>query len=509
MSSQQSNSPGDQVPEQDLPEQVRIRAEKRQRCLDDGGQPYPAGLRRTHTLAQVRAGWPGLAPGEETDDEVSVGGRVVFVRNSGRLCFATLQDGFTPDADAERLQIMLSRAEIGEEALAAWKSDVDLGDFVWVRGRVVASKRGELSVLAGQWRLASKALRPLPVLHRELSEESRVRQRHNDLIVREQARTMLRTRARITRTIRESLEEQGYLEVEGPVLQTLHGGAAARPFTTHLNAFDIDMYLRIALELHLKRVMVGGADRVYEIGRVFRNEGVDSSHSPEFTMLEAYQSWGDQFTIAETLESVVMRVADALDAHRIETDRGVIDLDGEWAWLPVHEGLSDRLGQEITPDTPLAELQRVARATGVGFDEGWGAQKMVVELFGELVEKHLLQPTFVCDYPEIAQPLARRHRSKPGCIEAWDLIIGGMERGTGFTELVDPVVQREVLTAQSLAASAGDPEAMQLDEDFLAALEQGCPPMGGLGLGIDRLVMLFTDAGIRETILFPLLRPQG
>ncbi len=488
---------------------MRVRAAKRRRCLEAGGQPYPVDLRRTHTLAQVRAGWPGLGPGEETDDEVAVGGRVVFLRNSGRLCFATLQDGFTPDADAERLQVMLSRAEIGDEALAGWKSEVDLGDFVWVRGRVVASRRGELSVMAAQWRLASKALRPLPALHKGLSEESRVRQRHNDLIVRPEARAMLRTRARITRTIRESLEAQGYLEVEGPVLQTLHGGAAARPFITHLNAFDIDMYLRIALELHLKRVMVGGADRVYEIGRVFRNEGVDSSHSPEFTMLEAYQSWGDQFTIAETLRSIIMDVADALGAHRIETGRGVIDLDGEWAWLPVHEGLSDRLGRRITPETPLEELRDAARANGVAFDEGWGPQKMVVELFGELVEKDLMAPTFVCDYPEIAQPLARRHRSKPGCIEAWDLIIGGMERGTGFSELVDPVVQREILIAQSLAASAGDPEAMQLDEDFLSALEQGCPPMGGLGLGIDRLIMLFTDAGIRETILFPLLRPQG
>ncbi|WP_316670551.1 lysine--tRNA ligase [uncultured Propionibacterium sp.] len=488
---------------------MRIRAEKRRRCLDDGGQPYPADLRRTHSLAQVRAGWPGLEPGQETRDEVAVGGRVVLIRNSGKLCFATVQDGFTPDGDAERLQIMLSRAEVGADALAAWKSDVDLGDFVWVRGRVVASKRGELSVMAAEWRLASKALRPLPTLHRELAEESRVRQRHNDLIVSAQARTMVRTRSRITRTIRASLEAQGYLEVEGPVLQTLHGGAAARPFTTHLNAFDIDMYLRIALELHLKRVMVGGADRVYEIGRVFRNEGVDSSHSPEFTMLEAYQSWGDQFTIADTLRSVVMDVADALGTHRIETGRGVVDLDGEWAWLPVHEGLSARLGQEIDPATPLDELRRIAEATGVGFDAGWGAQKMVVELFAELVEKDLLAPTFVCDYPEIAQPLARRHRSKPGCIEAWDLVIAGMERGTGFSELIDPVVQREILTAQSLAAAAGDPEAMQLDEDFLAALEQGCPPMGGLGLGVDRLIMLFTGAGIRETILFPLLRPQG
>ncbi|CBL55732.1 Lysyl-tRNA synthetase [Propionibacterium freudenreichii subsp. freudenreichii] len=493
--------------EQDLPEQMRIRAEKRQRFLDEGKQAYPVDLRRDHTLAEVRATWGHLAAGEETQDEVTIGGRVIFIRNSGKLCFATLQDGFTPDQDAERLQIMLSKAEVGDESLAAWKADVDLGDFVWVRGRVIASKRGELSVMASEWKLASKALRPLPTLHNDLSEEARVRQRYNDLIVRPAARTMVRQRALITRKIRETLEEQGYLEVETPVLQSVHGGAAARPFTTHLNAFDIDMYLRIALELHLKRVMVGGADRVYEMGRVFRNEGVDSSHSPEFTMLEAYQSWGDQFTIAETLKSIIMKVAEALDIFEIPTDQGVIDLKGEWIWLPVYEGLSGEVGEEITTKTPVEHLRHIADAHKVDYDASWIDQKMVLHLFEELVEKGLTQPTFVCDFPEIAQPLARRHRSKPGCIEAWDLIIGGMERGTGFSELIDPVIQREILTQQSLAAAAGDPEAMQLDEDFLNALEQGCPPMGGLGLGVDRLVMLFTGAGIRETILFPLLRP--
>lgn len=486
---------------------MRIRTEKRQRYLDEGKQAYPVDLRRDHTLGQVREKWDGLGPGEETTDEVTIGGRVMFIRNSGKLCFATLQDGFTPDHEAPRLQIMLSKAEIGEESLAAWKADIDLGDFVWVHGRVIASKRGELSVMAQQWQLASKALRPLPTLHSELSEESRVRQRSNDLLVRPAADTMVRDRALITRKIRETLEEQGYLEVETPVLQSVHGGAAARPFSTHLNAFDIDMYLRIALELHLKRVMVGGADRVYEMGRVFRNEGVDSSHSPEFTMLEAYQSWGDQFTIAETLKSIIMKVADALDIHEIATDKGTIDLRGEWTWLPVYDGLSAAVGEEITPSTPLATLRRIADAKGVDYDEAWIDQKLVMQLFEDLVEKGLTQPTFVCDFPEIAQPLARRHRSKPGCIEAWDLIIGGMERGTGFSELVDPVIQREILTQQSLAAAAGDPEAMQLDEEFLNALEQGCPPMGGLGLGVDRLVMLFTGAGIRETILFPLLRP--
>jgi lysyl-tRNA synthetase class 2 len=492
-----------------ISEQTRVRLDKRQRLLDAGVQPYPPDLRRSHTLAAVRAGWGHLTAGEETQDVVSVAGRIVFARNTGKLCFATLQDGFTATDNGERLQVMLSLAEVGEDSLEAWKADVDLGDFVWIEGRVISSKRGELSVMAARWRMASKALRPLPVLHKELSEESRVRRRYTDLVARPEAREMLRLRAAVTSSIRRTVERLGYIEIETPILQTVHGGAAARPFNTHLNAFDLPMSLRIALELYLKRAMVGGVDRVYEIGRVFRNEGVDSSHSPEFTMLEAYESWGDQTTIAAFTKQLIMDAADVVGKHQIErADGTVIDLDGEWKWLPLYDGLSERLGFETSIDTPAAVLQSAANKLEVPYDPQWASDKLAKELFEELVEPGLIQPTYVCDYPAIAQPLARPHRSKPGLIEAWDLMIGGMERGTGFTELVDPVIQREVLTAQSLQAAAGDPEAMQLDEDFLAALEQGCPPMGGMGLGIDRLVMLFTDAGIRETILFPLLRPQ-
>jgi lysyl-tRNA synthetase class 2 len=317
-------------------------------------------------------------------------------------------------------------------------------------------------------------------------------------------------RALVTRSIRETLHEDGYLELETPVLQLVHGGAAARPFRTHLNAFDIDMTMRIALELFLKRAMVGGADRVYEIGRIFRNEGIDSSHSAEFTMLEAYQAWGDQKSIAAITQKVIVAAADAaLGTRVIQTPAGEIDLDGEWAWKPVYPTLSEAVGHEITPATDAAVLRLVADAHGVAHDAAWPAQKLVMELFGEIVEPHLLQPTFVCDYPPIAQPLARQHRDNPGLIEAWDLIVGGVERATGFSELIDPVIQRERLVAQSLKAAAGDPEAMELDEDFLAALEFGAPPMGGLGLGLDRLMMLLTGSGIRETILFPLLKPQG
>lgn len=496
--------------ERDVFEQMRVRLDKRAAMLASGREAYPVHVDRTHSLAQVRGQWGHLEAGQETEDVVGIGGRVVFLRTSGKLCFATLADGFTADDPGERLQVMVSLAEVGDESLSRWKSDVDLGDFVYVKGRVISSRRGELSVMATEWAIASKALRPLPVLHKELSEETRVRQRYADLLVREEARDMVRLRSAVTRSLRETLHQEGFLEVETPTLQTVHGGAAARPFRTHLNAFDIDMTLRIALELYLKRAMVGGADRVYEIGRIFRNEGIDSSHSAEFTMLEAYAAWGDQFTIAAATQRMIVEAADrALGTRVVPGRQGDIDLDGEWTWLPFYPGLSQGLGEEITPDTPLERLVAIADERDIPYKPGVGLGKMAMELFGEVVEPTLVAPTFVYDYPAIAQPLARPHRDDPRLVEAWDLIVDGIERATGFSELVDPVIQRERLTQQSLAAAAGDPEAMQLDEDFLAALEFGAPPMGGMGMGIDRLLMLFTGAGIRETILFPLLRPQA
>jgi lysyl-tRNA synthetase class 2 len=492
----------------DVPEQTRIRREKRARLTDQGRYPYPVSVPRTHSLKQVRETWGQLATGEETQDRVAVTGRVVFIRNTGKLCFATLQEGLDADTSVTRLQVMLSLAEVGEESLAAWKSDVDLGDFVSVQGRVISSRRGELSVMADGWQLASKALRPMPNLHSELSDETRVRQRYADLTVREAARDMVRNRAKVTRSIRETLHRFGFIEIETPVLQLVHGGAHARPFATHMNAFDIDMTLRIALELFLKRAVVGGVERVYELGRIFRNEGSDHTHSPEFTMLEFYQAWGDQRSVAELTKTIILDAADALGMRQIETPKGTIDLDGEWTWLGVYPGLSDKLGEEITPDTSRETLIKYFEAHDLDHDPGWDAQKLVIELFGELVEPELVQPTFVCDYPPAAQPLARPHRDDPNLIEAWDLIIGGVERGTGFSELIDPVIQRERLYAQSLEAAKGDPEAMQLDEDFLSALEFGAPPMGGVGLGLDRLLALFFGVGLRETILFPLLKPE-
>ncbi len=490
--------------EQDLSDQMKVRLAKRLRLLEDGKQAYPVGVARTHTLEQVRDQWGHLEAAEETQDAVGVAGRVIFIRNTGKLCFATLQEGV-----GTRLQVMLSLSEIGEDALADWKSTVDLGDHVFVEGRVISSKRGELSVMASRWEMASKALRPLPVLHKDLSEEARVRQRYADLVVRQEARDMVRNRSRIVKAIRATLEDRGYVEIETPVLQLIHGGASARPFRTHINAFDQEMTLRIALELNLKKAVVGGVDQVFEIGRIFRNEGSDSTHSPEFTMLEAYQAYGDQRTIAELMQAMFLAAADTMGTRQVETPAGTVDLDGEWRWLPVYEGVSEAVGQSVTPDTDLETLRGFMTAHELAFDPSWGTERLVLELLSELVEPTLLQPTFLHDYPPSAQPLARQHRDDPRLIEAWDLIIAGVERGTGFTELIDPVVQREVLTAQSDLAAAGDAEAMRLDEDFLRALEYGAPPMGGLGLGIDRLIMLFTGANIRETILFPHLRPEA
>ena len=499
-----TESPTPALPEIDLPEQMRVRRDKRDRLLAAGKHAHPVAVPRTHSLAEVREQWGHLEQGEETQDVVGIAGRVVFIRNTGKLAFATLQEGV-----GTRLQVMLSLAEVGEEALADWKAHVDLGDHVFVEGRVISSRRGELSVMASRWEMASKALRPLPVLHKELSEESRVRQRYADLVVRQEARDMVRTKAAALRAIRGVLDEQGYVEVETPVLQLIHGGAAARPFRTHLNAFDQEMVLRIALELNLKKAVVGGVDRVYEMGRIFRNEGVDATHSPEFTMLEVYQAWGDQTLIGALMRDLYLGVADAVGSRQIETPAGTIDLDGEWRWLPVYDAVSEVVGETVTIDTPKETLLGYAAAHGVEVDPGLTKDKVFLELVGELVEPDLLQPTFLCDYPAIAQPLARPHREKEGLIEAWDLIIAGVERGTGFSELIDPVIQREVLTNQSLLAAGGDPEAMQIDEDFLRALEYGAPPMGGLGLGVDRLIMLFTGSNIRETILFPHLKPEA
>jgi lysyl-tRNA synthetase class 2 len=488
----------------DLPEQIKVRRAKLDRLRAAGMDPYPIGFARTDAIADVRARFGDLATDTSSGQRVAVAGRVVLSRHGGKLCFAQIRDGI---AD---IQVMLSLDRVGEESLAQWKADVDLGDQVGVEGEVISSKRGELSVLADRWTMTSKALRPLPEKWHGLADaEARVRLRYVDLIVNPDAREMVRTRATVLASLRDTLTRRGYVEVETPVLQLVHGGAAARPFTTHLNAFDLDLTLRIALELHLKRLVVGGIERVYEIGRIFRNEGVDSTHSPEFTMLEAYEAYGDYNTMAELTRDLVLDAARAVDRTVVPDGRGgELDLTAEWRSVTVHGAVSQATGTDVTVETSVSDLQKIAAKFDVALRPDWNAGHIVLELFEKLVEHTLVEPTFVRDYPVEVRPLARPHRDDPRLAEAWDLIIAGVELAPAYSELVDPVEQRKRLTEQSLLAAGGDPEAMQLDEDFLRALEYGAPPMGGLGLGVDRLVMLVTGVGIRETITFPLLRPE-
>ncbi len=493
------DEPADDGAPDDLPEQLQIRRAKYDRLA---GSLYPVGVARTHSLGEIRTAYPELASDTHTGDQVGITGRVIFVRNTGKLCFATLREG------GVELQVMLSLDQVGEESLAAWKADVDLGDLVFVQGEVISSRRGELSVLADTWQITAKALRPLPVAHKPLSDETRIRQRYLDLIVRPEARRMVEVRATVLRSLRETFHEQGYVEVETPVLQVVHGGAAARPFHTHLNAFDLDMSLRIATELYLKRAIVGGIERVYEIGPAFRNEGVDSTHSPEYTLLEAYQSYGDYDSIAELTRDLILNAARAVDVPvGLAHDGTEIDLFGPWRSITIHDAVAEALGEPVTVDTEVETLREYAERTSVSLRPEWGAGDIVLELYEKLVEHTLMEPTFVKDYPVAVRPLARPHRDDPRLAEAWDLIIGGVEIAPAYSELVDPVEQRRRLVEQSLAAAKGDPEAMELDEDFLRALEYGMPPTGGLGMGVDRLVMLLTGRGIRETILFPLLKP--
>jgi len=488
----------------DLPEQVRVRRGKYDRLVAAGTPPYRLGYPRTTSLATVRETYGDLALDSASGDTVGVTGRVVLSRAGGKLCFATIQEG-----DAQ-LQVMVSLDGVGVDRLAAWKSDVDLGDHVGITGEVISSRRGELSILASDWQLTSKALRPLPDKHKGLTDpEARVRQRYVDLLVNPTSRQVVRDRATVVRSLRDTLDRRGYVEVETPVLQVVHGGAAARPFATHVNALDLDVTLRIATELFLKRLVVGGIDMVYELGKTFRNEGIDSTHFPEFTELEAYQAYGDYDSMAELTRTLVLDAAHAVGRTVVPDGRGgEIDLEAEWRHATIHGLVSEAVGEQVDPGTELGRLVELADKHDVALQPGWDAGEVVLEIYEKLVEHTLVQPTFVRDYPVSVRPLARNHRDDPRLAEAWDLIIAGVELAPAYSELVDPVEQRRRLTEQSLKAAGGDPEAMQLDEDFLRALEHGAPPMGGMGLGVDRLVMLLTGLPIRETILFPLVRPE-
>ena len=486
---------------EDLPEQIAVRMAKREK-LNELSDAYPVSLPITHTIAQVRAEFPELEIDVATGKTVSVAGRVVFARNTGKLCFATLQSG-----DGERIQAMVSLDKVGEESLELYKELVDLGDHLFVEGEVITSKRGELSILAASWKMAAKTIRPLPNLHNELSEEFRVRHRYIDLIVRDRAREVVKIRSQVMQSMRKTFTQDNYLEVETPMLQSMHGGASARPFKTHMNAFDMELFLRIAPELFLKRAVVGGIERVFEINRNFRNEGADSTHSPEFAMLEAYQAYGDYNTMAELTQKLIQNAAqDVFGTQVVKLEDGEEnDLSGSWDHISMFDSLSAAAGVEITPETPMAKLKKLADKVEIEIDHPLHG-KYVEELWEHFVKPGLTSPTFVMDFPVDTSPLTRDHRSKKGVVEKWDLYIRGYEQATGYSELVDPVIQRERFVAQMALAKSGDPEAMKLDEEFLKALEFGMPPSGGMGMGIDRLLMSLTGLGIRETILFPLVK---
>jgi lysyl-tRNA synthetase class 2 len=490
----------------DLSEQMRVRLEKRAGLLEAGIPAYPIAVDRTHTLSEIVSAYDAqeLGPDHHSGADVSVTGRVIFSRDTGKLCFVRLREG-----DGTELQAMLSLADLGQESLSNFKAYVDIGDHIGVTGEVVTSRRGELSIRARSWVMAAKALRPLPNEYRSLSDEARVRMRYVDLIVRPAARDMVRKRAAVLRALRSALDAKGYVEVETPVLQLTNGGAAARPFRTRLNAFDQEMLLRIALELDLKKALVGGVDRVYEIGRTFRNEGIDSTHAPEFSMLEAYQAYGDYETMADLLEELVRAAAAAVGVTDVPARDGTtIDLMGPWRHATLYDLVSQVVGEPVSAETSADEARRLAENHQVDIRPEWDVSDILLELYEKLVEHTLITPTFVRDFPAAVKPLAKGHRRDAGVVEAFDLVINGVELAPAYSELNDPVIQRERLSEQSLQVALGNPEAMDLDEDFLRALEFGMPPAGGMGMGIDRLLMLLTGVGIRETILFPLLRRE-
>ncbi len=487
------------VEESRLPDQVRVRMSKLKTLRDNGIDPYPVGRPPSHTVAQALVADDTLT--------LSVAGRILRTRDYGGVLFAQLRDW------SGEVQVLLDKAEL--DGVAADFAAVDLGDLVEVTGRMGYSKNGTRSLLVQNWRLLAKCLRPLPDKRKGLQDpEARVRARYVDLAINPETRELIAARSNVLRSIRETLFAKGFLEVETPILQQIHGGANARPFKTHINAYDLDLYLRIAPELYLKRLCVGGVERVFELGRAFRNEGVDFSHNPEFTLLEAYQAHADYLVWIDGCREIIQNAAVAANGSAVVMRPGTdgalerVDISGRWTVKSVHDAVSEALGEHVDPETDLPTLRRLCDAAKVPYLRHWDAGAVVLELYERLVEEHTEAPTFYTDFPTSVSPLTRPHRSKPGVAERWDLVAWGVELGTAYSELTDPVEQRRRLQEQSLLAAGGDPEAMELDEDFLQAMEYAMPPTGGLGMGVDRVVMLITGHSIRETLPFPLAKPR-
>jgi len=477
------------------------RLQKIEELAARGVEPYPVGFHRTHLASDLHDRFSDLEPGAGTGLEVTVAGRIVLMRSFGKLVFATLQDG------SGRIQVMAQKDGLGDrlEAFAAF----DVGDHVGVTGEVVTTRKGELSVRVTEFVLLAKGLRPLPEKWHGLGDiETRSRRRYLDLIVNPDARHVAITRSRIVSSLRRQFEERGYIEVETPVLLSQAGGALARPFATHHNALDIPMFMRIATELPLKMLIVGGLEKVFEVGRIFRNEGVDSTHNPEFTMLESYEAYADYHDVMAMVEQMFAAVATEISGTTTFDYQGrTIDLTPPYRRARMVDLVAEAVGRSVWP--PPDDLADLARSHGVEVEPGTGPGRIVEQMFDTLVEHAIWDPVFVLDHPAETSPLARRHRETEGLTERFEIFIAGAEYGNAYSELNDPIDQRERFVAQAAAKSAGDEEAHVVDEAFLRALEYGMPPTGGLGIGIDRLVMLLTDKShIRDVILFPTMRPE-
>ncbi|TWD79937.1 lysyl-tRNA synthetase class II [Kribbella amoyensis] len=492
------------LPDRHLTEQERIRRGKLTELVAAGIDPYPVTVPRTETLERIRELYPNLPADHRTGHEVSVTGRVLRLRDHGGLAFASLQDGLA------ELQVMLSARTCGEQQLADWRHFVDIGDHVSVTGEVVTSRRGELSVDATGWLIAAKCLHPLPDKRKGFTDpESRVRQRHLDLVMNPDSLRMMRQRSTAVRALRNGFESRGFIEVETPMLQAVHGGANARPFVTHINAYDTDLFLRIAPELFLKRLGVGGLGKIFELNRNFRNEGADATHNPEFTSVEAYQPYADYHAMRELTRDLLIETATAVFGKPVvQRPDGELDISGDWPVVTVHDAVSRATGVPVDSATSVERVREICAEHNVHAGFELSAGELVLELYDELVEPRTTLPTFYTDFPLETSPLTRVHRTDPRLAERWDLVAFGAEIGTAYSELVDPVEQRRRLTEQSLKAAAGDPEAMSLDEDFLSALEYALPPTGGLGIGVDRVMMMLTGQNIRATLAFPFVRPR-
>lgn len=484
---------------------IEVRRLKRQALIDAGQNPYGGAFEVSNHIEELDERYADLGDGENTEDRVQIAGRIMAKRDQGKIIFMELKDS------TGRIQLFCRINALGEEAFAAMK-DLDLGDWIGVSGLMMRTRRGQLSVAVDSFELLSEALRPLPEKFHGLSDkELRYRQRYVDLIVNEDVYETFIKRSKIISAFRRYMEDDGYAEVETPILQTIQGGATAKPFITHFNVLDQECYLRIATELHLKRLLVGGFERVFEIGRIFRNEGMDPTHNPEFTSMEAYRAFSDLEGMKELAQGVIKAANAAVnDSEQLEYQGQTIDLSGDWPSIPMTKVVSDALGEEVDLDTPVEHLADLAKKHGIEVSDDWTAGKLIAELYDEIGEPTIVNPTFVVDYPVEVSPLAKRFEEDPRLTHRFELVIAGHEYANAFSELNDPVDQAERFQKQMEEKASGDDEAMEYDTDYVRALEYGMPPAGGIGIGIDRVVMLLTDqASIRDVLLFPHMRPEA